>query len=352
MPDVQATQFTEVTVIERNHARSGLIRIALTAAVVFCVASTRSSAGLIVSDSYTTGSSPAAGQYVAGNALSSQAGLVTSGFTTGGYTSGSGTSNFVGTSAGLVSAADGATSESGAVAWIGTAGATTKSVARNLTPNLFNEGTTGTYWMSMLVSNVGNQTTTDGAILAGFGNNVAPTLAPGANLAGIYFGFSDVHGATGESDLVIRSRDTAANTNTDTVLVNGTNNALAGQTFLVVAEVSVNSNGSMDQVNWWVNPADLNSTSDLNNTSLAKGTLSTFAYQGASTGDGDFTRLTYASMDYTGNAFFDEARLGTSLASIAPTPSAVPEPSSVILTLMGGGLVGLVKLRRSRRPVR
>src|SRR6185312_6581475 len=118
--------YNEVTVIERNHARSGLTRIALTVAVVICGASSSSLAGLVASDSYLTGSDPTSGQYTpfvsggtTGSLFSGQsASLANTGFVNGGYTHGTITNNFIASSTGLTSAADGASSTtSGSVSW-------------------------------------------------------------------------------------------------------------------------------------------------------------------------------------------------------------------------------------------
>ena len=345
--------------MERNPAGPGFLRMALIATVALCGASTRSSAGLIASDSYATGTDPTSGQYAAGislfhptpnpGMLGQPDTLTNAGFVTGGYNSGAGTSNFLASSTGLTSVADGATStDSGSVAWIAATGPTVKSVARNL--STFTEGTTGTYWMSMLVKNTGASLTTDGWALGGFGGTVAPTLgttSPGF-LQGIYVGFANDSGIANEADLVLRYRDTSGNkSSADAILVNGANNATANQTYLVVAEVNVNYNGSLDQVNYWVNPTDLSSMSGLGNSTTIKGALDTYSFQGAASGNGDFARLNYAAYDYNGAAFFDEARLGTSLDSIAPLV-AVPEPASLVLSSLGGGLFGLGMLRRRR----
>jgi hypothetical protein len=325
------------------------MRFALVFSVVLCGAMTRAHADvLIASDSYATGSSPAAGQYVAGASLfnGQPAGLVTPGFVNGGYTHGTITNNFISSSTGLASTADGASATgSGSVSWVAApTDNTLRTTARNLSN--FNEGTTGSYWMSMLVSNTGNQTTTNGWVLSGFGGTVAPTFGTtSGNLSGIFIGFSDDSGTAGEADLVLRYRNGTGATSADQTLVNGAGNSTAGQTYLVVAQVNINSSGSTDQVNYWVNPADLNSVADLNSTSLASGTLNTFSYQGASTGVGDFTRLNYSALNWNGDATFDEQRLGTTLASIAPT--AVPEPSSMIL--LGAGSIAALAVRSRRR---
>jgi hypothetical protein len=334
--------------MKRTRFGIAAMRFALVFSAVLCGAMTRAHADvLIASDSYVTGTNPAAGQYVAGNGLKSQTGLVNPGFVAGGYGSGSGTSNFIASSTGLASTADGASATgSGSVAWVGVpVDNTVRSVARTLSP--FNEGTSGTYFMSMLVSNTGNQTSTNGWVLSGFGNNVAPVLGTtGGNLFGLYMGFADDSGTPNEADLVLRYRNAGAATSADQILVNGANNSTAGQTYLVVAEVNINAiGGSTDVVNYWVNPADLNSVADMNATSIATGTLNTFAFQGAATGTGDFNRLNYYTENWNGDATFDEQRLGTTLASIAPT--AVPEPSSMIL--LGAGSIAALAVRSRRR---
>jgi PEP-CTERM motif len=324
------------------------MRFALVLSVLLCGAMNRAHADvLIASDSYATGGN----QYVAGTPLGSQPGtLVTPGFT-GGYTHGLGTtSNFQASATGLINAADGADASTGSVHWIGVNDTTQRSVARNLSS--FNEGTTGTYWMSQLMMNssTSNPTTTGGFVLSGFANTTFPafgTTSP--TLFGLYFGFSDSTGTANEADLVMRARGSAGgNTSADTVLVNGANNATAGNTYLVVAEVNINSNGSLDHVSYWVNPTDLSSQAALTSTSLTSGSLDTLAFQGSSNTSGDFNRLNYVEQGWAGDAYFDEQRLGTTLASIAPT--AVPEPSSVIL-LGAGSIVGLV-VRSRRRALR
>jgi hypothetical protein len=327
------------------------MRFALVFSVLLCGAMNRAHADvLIASDSYATGGNPAAGQYVAGTSIASQTGLVTTGFATGGYTAGSvNTSNFISSSTGLTNAADGANASTGSVAWIATSSSdtATKSLAHNLT-SIINESSSTTYWVSELMKNTGNQTTTTGSILSGFANATSTTLGTGtAFLQGVYFGFADNSGAANEADLVARYRDTSGGkVVAQSVLVNGANNATADTTYLVVAKITINSGLTSDTVNYWINPTDLSSQAALTSTALTTGTLNTLSYQGGSTGD--FTRLNYVETNWDGGAFFDEARLGTTLASIAPAP--VPEPSSVIL-LGAGSIVGLV-VRSRRRALR
>jgi len=207
-----------------------------------------------------------------------------------------------------------------------------------------------TYWMSMLVKTDGTMTTTDGYVLSGFANSVAPTPNTTSNfLQGVYVGFANENATVGgESDLILRYRDSIGTTTADQVLVSGAGGATTNQTYLVVMQVSINYSGSLDQVNYWVNPADLNSVGDLSN-SLVSGSLnSTFAYQGT----GDFARLNYVSNDWNGaTTFFDEQRLGTTLDSIAPLAS-VPEPASLVLTVLGGGMAFAGSLWRARRSSR
>jgi hypothetical protein len=345
----------EVTSMKRKRFGIASMRFALVFSVLLSVAVSRARADIpLASDSYAIGSNPGLGQYDAtapNNALSNQPGLVTPGFVNGGYGSGFGTSNFEASTSGLINAADGADASTGSVAWIGAPlDSVKRSVARNLTG--FNEGTTGTYWISELMSNTGNQTTTSGWVLSGFGNTTFPSLGTTTgNLFGLYFGFANDSGAANEADLVMRFRSSAGGaTSTDQILVNGANNATAGNTYLVVAEVNVNSSNPLDHVNYWVNPTDLSSQTALTNTALASGSLDTLAFQGQTTNPvgNDFTRLNYAALNWDGDATFDEARLGTTLASIAP--SSLPEPSSMIL--LGAGSLAALAVRSRRRASR
>jgi PEP-CTERM motif len=334
--------------MKRKRFGIAAMRFALVFSILLSVAVSRARADIpIASDSYATGTDPTMGQYAAGTALSGQPGTLSNlGFTDGGYIHGFGTSNFVASTTGLINAADGASASTGSVGWVGAPlDNGTRSVARNL--SAFNEGTTGTYWISELMSNTGNQTTTSGWVLSGFGNATFPSLGTtSGNLFGLYFGFANDSGAANEADLVMRFRSAAGGaTSTDQILVNGANNATAGNTYLVVAEVNVNSSNPLDHVNYWVNPTDLSSQAALTSTALASGSLDTLAFQGAATGTGDFTRLNYAAFNWDGDATFDEARLGTTLASIAP--SSVPEPSSMIL--LGAGSIAALAVRSRRR---
>jgi hypothetical protein len=346
----------EVTSMKRMRFGIAAMRFALVFSILLSVAVSRARADIpIASDSYATGTNPGLGQYDAtapNNALSGQPGTLSNlGFADGGYTHGFGTSNFVASATGLINAADGADASTGSVGWVGAPlDNATRSVARNLTA--FNEGTTGTYWISELMSNTGNQTTTSGWVLSGFGNTTFPSLGTTTgNLFGLYFGFANDSGAANEADLVMRFRSSAGGaTSTDQILVNGANNATAGNTYLVVAEVNVNSSNPLDHVNYWVNPTDLSSQTALTNTALASGSLDTLAFQGQTTNPvgNDFTRLNYAAFNWDGDATFDEARLGTTLASIAP--SSVPEPSSMIL--LGAGSIAALAVRSRRRTLR
>jgi PEP-CTERM motif len=342
----------EETSMKRKRFGIAAVRFALVFSILLTVAVSRARADIpIASDSYATGSDPTMGQYVAGASLFSgqPANLTTPGFANGGYTHGLGfTSNFASSASGLINAADGADASTGSVQWIGVNDTTNRSVARNL--STFNEGTTGTIWISQLMMNssTSNPTTTGGFVLSGFANTTFPAFGTTTgNLFGMYFGFSDSSGTANEADLVIRARGTAGGaTSTDTVLVNGANNATAGNTYLVVAAVNINSNGSLDHVSYWVNPTDLSSQTALTNTALTSGGFDTLAFQGAAVGNGDFTRLNYAEQGWAGDAFFDEARLGTTLASIGP----VPEPTSMVL--LGVGSLAALVVRSRRRTLR
>ncbi len=334
--------------------------VGLMVAIGFCTASSNASAGLIASDSYATGSNPLGGQYtpyipgVQGSLNAQQTNLTNLGFNNGGYNSGIGTGNFVASSTGLVSSVDNSDSSTGSVAWIGAnLDGNKRSVARVLSP--FVEGTTGTYWTSMLVSNAGTQTSTNGFVLAGFGGSSglfpgAPGASIGGNLQGIYIGFADETGTAGQADLIIRSRDQSATDKgtQDTTLVS---NAVNNQVYLVVAQMNVNPGGSLDSVTYWVNPTDFTSTSSLTSTSIASASFNTYSFAGSTTTAGnDFYRMNYTAQNWNGQSYFDQVELGTSLSSIAPATS-VPEPASIAMTVLGCGSFAVgAFLRRRRSP--
>ncbi len=62
-------------------------------------------------------------------------------------------------------------------------------------------------------------------------------------------------------------------------------------------------------------------------------------------------RLNYSSQNWNGNAFFDEARLATSLADIAPAAGGtVPGPASIVRLGMNLASGLATAFRRRARP--
>ncbi len=325
--------------------------ILITVALIAAPASSARAGILLAADSYVVGPNPAAGQYTAGELKSQPLGLTNLGFATGGYTSGSGTAQFGAASGGLDYAPLGESSAtSGRVAF--SAEPTdnlVRSVARNLSP-ITPPATTGTYFMSLIVSQDGTAVpgangNGNGFVLAGFGNFIVPVSgATAGNLAGLFFGFAE-EGPNQARDLILRARTTATMTATDTILVDGATTNTA-QTFAIVAELNGNDKGSIDSVNWWVNPTNLGSVDAMTRSSLVSGSLDTYAFQSTA----DFQRLTYTSRNFNGNASFDGARLATSLDALVGTPAAVPEPGSLVLLALG--LASGAVLANRRRPPR
>lgn len=307
-------------------------------------------AGIVAIDSYKIGTDPTIGEYVDGTALKSQpANLVNTGFVNGPYASGSGTSNFSATSLGLVNATVSSDASTGKVNWLGLSSADNviRSNARNLSPALSSSITTGSYYISQLV-NRGNITTAGDAsayVLSGFGNSVAPVNGvTGANLGGLFVGFSQTSDASNFGNLVIRYRDTAtANPNAtagDAVLVDGATTSTFGNTYLVVMKIDMNVSAGIDAVTWWLDPTNGGSEAALTSSSSATGTFNSYALQNAA----DFARLNYSSRNWTGTAFFDEPRLSDDLAGLS---LAVPEPSTAALVAIGA--LSLARRRQRSR---
>ena len=333
-------------------------RLASIGLVALASLANSASAGLLATDSYTIGSDPTQGQYAAGSLLKTEPpnqtnqGFVNGAYS-GSYTGFNATSNFAVTAGGLAYAPLGnAGPNDGKVSWTGAgADGLIRADARSLT-GLGSIATT--YWFNMVVSQDGTTASTAGAsILAGFGNTVPPVLGSTSaygNNAGLYFGFAQ-HGTAGDTgDLVIRYRDTTGKTMADATLVSGASGGTA-TVFDIVARLDVNANGPIDYLTYWVNPTSYTSQAALDATSVASndvgaggsGPITTYAI-GTVT---DLARLNYVDQNWTGNANFDEARLGTSLADIAPLVSSVPEPGSVVL--LGMGLIGTLGLAIRRR---
>jgi hypothetical protein len=311
------------------------------------------SAGLIAADSYTIGSSPTSGQYQAGSVLMTQpSNLTTFGFANGGYTGGTGTSQFGITSGGLSYPPIGPPpANDGKVTVTGSAiGSGYKSVARNLSPTPV--ATSPSYFFSLLIRSDGIASVAGaGYVLAGFGNNVQPVPGPtNGFLEGLYFGLAqDTGHANDTGDLIIRYRTPNLSTpppmlSSDAILIDGSQTNTVGQTYLVVGELDVNSNGPIDRVSYWVNPTQFDSVAALTATSITSGSFDSLSIQLPS----DFTRLTFAENNWNVGADFDEVKMGTTLGDVVPAVS-VPEPGS--LFLVGLGVVGGLGVRRGYRPL-
>ncbi len=305
--------------------------------------STTAEASLLASDSYLIGTDPTAGEYTDGGLIRTQPATLTNlGFATGPYNQGSGTSQFTSTSNGLNFAPLGEDSTtSGKVNYnAAPIDINTRSNARALsgvTPS-------STYWISHLV-NRGNIPAAggEGYVLTGFGNSVAPARgATSGFLEGAFVGFSQSSANPNSfGDLVIRSRTTAAQTAEDTVLIDGATTSTFGNTYAVVMKAEVDAAGSQDRISWWVNPQVYLSESTLTDTSIASGSFLSFAYPT----DSILDRLNYVSFQWNGNAFFDGVRLSNDLSGLG---GAVPEPSSVVLTVIGSVIAGAA-LRRTKK---
>jgi hypothetical protein len=104
------------------------------------------------------------------------------------------------------------------------------------------------------------------------------------------------------------------------------------QTYLMVTKLTFNSNVSNDNVDFWIDP-DLNSEPSTTSASYI-GSNDTQNF-------GSITGLNFYAAS-NGKADFDEIRLGDSFGDVA---AAIPEPSTVVLVLLGG-LAALLLLHR------
>jgi len=320
-----------------TRANSRLVLSSALALLGLGVLSSAAQAQLLVSDSYLTGASPALGQYVTSPAASAQlkaqpGTLVNLGFVNGAYGSGTGTAQFAATTSGLTYAPLGASSAtSGKVTYSAAAlDSAVRSNARNLSPT---PTLSSTYWTSILVN---RGTIASGVgfnyVMAGFGGSIAPTTLGAVGGPGLFMGFS---GSAG--DLAMRYRNTAGNV-AETILTSSS----ANTTYAIVAKISVNTAGITDNVNWWVNPTDFTSETTLTSTALANGAFS----GNLLSANTDLVRLNYIAVNWNSSAFFDEVRLGTTLASLGGTSAgaAAPEPGTLALGALG--LLALVAQRR------
>ena len=291
------------------------------------------SAVSLASDDYTIGTDKSAGEYTAGaiGTAGAQAGLVTPGFATGGYTSGTGTSQFAATTNGLEYAP--LNEFSGTSGKVNYNAAPLDNIIRTNARNLSGVGAQSTFWISHIV-NRGNKNTNGtaaGFALTGYGNTVSPVSgATSGFLEGFYVGVASDGTGDDFGSLVIRSRNTAAQTAQDTVLIDGASDSTFGETNAVVMRVDANvAGGSADQVTWYLNPTNFTSELTLAATSEATGSFASF---GAGAG-GTFARLNYTAQNWDGNVFFDGARLSSDLAGLG---GVIPEPATAAVLALGG----------------
>jgi hypothetical protein len=184
----------------------------------------------------------------------------------------------------------------------------------------------------------------------GFGNTTVPALGSAASsLTGIYIGYSE-NGSVNSSgtlddfgDLVIRSRQLigGSNVGVDTVLIDGQAISTFSTTYLVVAKLTVNASG-VDLLNYWVDPTNLTSDAQMNNTALVAGSVPTNCISTST----DLARLEFAESNFDGTVSFDEPRLATTLADLT-VPTPVPEPCTTLLAVLIGGAFSLRRGRTS-----
>lgn len=286
-------------------------------------------ADLIAADSYLIGTDPSAGEYSTGG-LNGQDPAVTPGWT------GSGSAPWSVGSANLQ--ADTLTLSNGAISY--PTGGKGKYVASSF--DFYRAGhhkldtytPADTYFMSFLV-NPGGAFLSSGSrehAVVGFSNffsEAAFENTSADNVFGLFAGFhgEDAGAAQDQVDLILRARDGAGNL-ADTVLLSDAQDT----TYHVIYKLEVNKAGSTDVVTYWVNPSDLTSEAQATATALSSGVVNTTAMDTNSRIDRAFV----VSNNWARSFFWDETRLGMSLADV----TGIPEPSSIVLFGIGVLLVG------------
>jgi hypothetical protein len=258
------------------------------------------------------------------------------GMSTAGWASGTGTSQPQVVAGALNYVGDPAFGDR--VVFNGTNDGTVRTLARNLSPALASATGSTFYFSGLFQRDSVTTLTSDGFSLMGFANTVAPTATTSGSLTGFYFGYS-MNGTAGDfGDLVLRTRVSPTATTIDTILVNDATTSTVGSTYEVVAKIQVNNfSGNQDTITYWVNPSDTSSESAMSSTSLASGSVNTFAMQGTSS---DLIRLELAQKDFDGNVEFDEPRLGTTLDAVV-----VPEPTMIGLIALAAPM--MIRRRRA-----
>jgi len=227
----------------------------------------------------------------------------------------------------------------GAAELVGTSSDAAQNVSRSVTVP-----SSSTYYMSFMVIRGNATSITPGSYaLIGFGNGVQPnTETTNSTVQGLYVGYVQTadSGGTNYNDygsLIIRTRQDIGGTeeNVDTIMVDGEGNSTYETNYFVVAKLQVNTSGSNDTLEYWVNPTSIASDSAMSSSALVTNTI-TVNTIGSSA---DLSKLMLAEQSYAATIDFDEPRIATNLTDLAAaTPT--PEPSTVGLVLLAAGLLG------------
>jgi hypothetical protein len=118
-------------------------------------------------------------------------------------------------------------------------------------------------------------------------------------------------------------------------------------TYLFVAKVFENSPGwgNQDSLQVWVNPTDLATEAGLSSSALASALKGdTWSIAGGARNLGQVSVMA-ENLNGAGTVYFDEFRLGTTLADVLPV-TPVPEPSTMALLGLGVGALVLIRRRK------
>lgn len=196
-----------------------------------------------------------------------------------------------------------------------------------------------TYYMSMFL-NPGGAFISGGRqyAVAGFtnffGSNEFNNAAGSNNVFGLLGGFrgEDAGANPGEIDLILRARGASGDLENTVLLANA-----ADTTYHVIFKLDINvGGGSIDEVNWWVNPSDLSNEGTLTSSATSTGSVDTFAMNTAS----DMSQFHVLTSSWARSLFWDETRLGYDLNSV----TGIPAPASAGILAIGG----LLASRRRR----
>ncbi|MEQ8769732.1 MAG: PEP-CTERM sorting domain-containing protein [Phycisphaerales bacterium] len=196
-----------------------------------------------------------------------------------------------------------------------------------------------TYYMSFFVNSGGVFNNTSGrehAVVGftNFFNEGAFENSNTDNVFGLFAGFrGEAAGAAADSkDLILRARGATGDLE-DTVLIA---DVADNTTYHVIYKLVVNASGGTDQVDYWVNPADLSNEGSLTSSAAASGSVGTFSMDTNTRIDRSFVVTNNWSASY----FWDETRFGYDLDSV----TGVPAPGAIAML----GLGGLAATRRRR----